>query len=214
MLSSHRFRSRYSFGTYDNRVLAARLHDRTNVRFSPPPVLHNLTDSLSFADITTEVVYARIPAALKEAVEAYAAAKGVTQTTAVADLLERGLEAVSNAASIAELEKKLAAARLELSRANVKISSLEERERNLLSTYQGLAQRIEQTVGTCPNCRKPVRGYDLLAAGRCQYCKSGLSSLLADTHTKTGLNQTEFLLLIGAIGLLLSVAYLQSKSGS
>lgn len=169
--------------------------------------------------MTTEVIYARIPANLKGALIDYAARNAMTQTTAIADLLERGLKAVTTSASIEEIERsahdlraKLATSEVQLREAQLRANAVEERERNLLSAYQGLAKRTEQTIGTCPVCTKAVRGYDLLVTGRCPQCNSGLASLLARPQEKSGLNQSEFLTLVGAVGLVLALAYLQTKS--
>lgn len=167
------------------------------------------------ADNPTAVVYARIASGLKGQVEAYANDRGVTLTAAVADLLERGLEAVSNAASVdqlqhrvAELDRQLSTARIELAEANATRSSLQERERGL----QTLAQRAEQTLGPCPLCKKPVSGFDVLVSGHCPSCGRGLASVLVGPQMK-GLDQTELLVLLGALGIVLGAAYLGSKSG-
>lgn len=166
-------------------------------------------------DSPTAVVYARIASGLKGQVEAYANDRGVTLTAAVADLLERGLEAVSNAASVdelqhrvTELDRQLSTARIELAEANATRSSLQERERGL----QTLAQRAEQTLGPCPHCKKPVSGFDVLVSGHCPSCGRGLASVLVGPQMK-GLDQTELLVLLGALGIVLGAAYLGSKSG-
>lgn len=167
------------------------------------------------ADSPTAVVYARIATGLKAQVEAYANDRGVTLTAAVADLLQRGLEAASNSASVDQLQDRLteqdhqlSTARVALAEANARLSSLQERERGL----QTLAQRAEQTLGPCPHCNKPVRGFDVLVTGHCPSCGRGLTSVLVGPQMK-GLDQTEVLLLLGALGIVLGAAYLGSKSG-
>ncbi len=172
--------------------------------------------SIVITDTSTSVVYARIASGLKAQVESYAGDRGMTLTAAVVDLLERGLEAVSNAASVDELreriveqDRQLAAARVDLAEVNVTLSSLQERERSL----QTLAQRAGQTLGPCPHCGKPVTGFDVLVTGHCPNCKRGLTSVLVGPQTK-GLDQTELLLLLGALGIVLGAAYLGSKSAS
>ena len=55
------------------------------------------------------VVYARVPDSLKQALEAHASEVRLTLTAAVVDLLGRGLQAIANEQSVAELERKLAA---------------------------------------------------------------------------------------------------------
>ena len=58
--------------------------------------------------MSTEVIYARVPVPLKEAADAYASQRGKTLTGAVVDLLDRGLAAVSDERSVAQLEANLA----------------------------------------------------------------------------------------------------------
>lgn len=166
------------------------------------------------ADSTTAVVYARIASGLKAQVEAHASERGMTLTAAVVDLLEHGLEAVSNAASVDQLreriveqDRQLSAARVDLAEANAALSSLQERERSL----QTLAQRAGQTLGPCPHCSKPVSGFDVLVTGHCPSCGRGLASVLVGPQMK-GLDQTELLLLLGALGIVLGAAYLGTKS--
>lgn len=164
-------------------------------------------------DSPTAVVYARIASGLKGQVEAYASEHGITLTAAVVDLLERGLEAASNAASLEQLrdriveqDHQLSAARVELAEATATLSSLRERERGLRT----LAQRAEQTLGPCPHCSKPVSGFDVLITGHCPSCTRGLTSVLVGPQMK-GLDQTELLLLLGALGIVLGAAYLGTK---
>lgn len=174
-----------------------------------------LSDSviLVITDKDSAVIYARIAAGLKGQVEVYAKDRGMTLTAAVVDLLERGLEAVTNAGPVEQLRERvldqdrhLSSARVELAEATAALSSLRERERGL----QTLAQRAEQTLGPCPHCTKPVSGYDVLISGHCPSCGRGLTSVLVGPQMK-GLDQTEILLLLGALGIVLGAAYLGSK---
>jgi hypothetical protein len=165
--------------------------------------------------VANPVIYARIPAGLKEAVDAYAHERSLTLTAAVTDLLERGLQAVSDAASVSELQSRVVAldrdlgvARVELAESNAALSSLRGREQEL----HALAQRADQPVGKCPHCAKPVLGTDVLLTQRCPQCGNGLSSVLWNPKM-TGLNQTELLVLLGALGIIVGAAYLQSKGG-
>lgn len=170
--------------------------------------------SLVIADSPTAVIYARIASGLKGRVEAYANEHGMTLTAAVGELLERGLEAASNAGSVDQLrdriveqEHELSIARVDLAEATAALSSLRERERGL----QTLAQRAGQTLGPCPHCSKPVSGFDVLVTGHCPSCGRGLTSVLVGPQMK-GLDQTEILLLLGALGIVLGAAYLGTKS--
>ena len=60
------------------------------------------------------VVYARVADSLKEALEAHRAARGLTLTGAVVELLEQGLQAFADEQSVSELEAKLALVTSEL----------------------------------------------------------------------------------------------------
>lgn len=164
---------------------------------------------------TNPVIYARIPAGLKEAVDSYAQERSVTLTAAVTDLLERGLQAVSDAASVSELQSRVVAldrdlgvARIELAESNAALSSLRAREQE----FRTLAQRADQPVGSCPYCRKPILGTDVLLTQRCPQCGRGLSSVLLNPKM-TGFDQTELLVLLGALGIIVGAAYVQSKTG-
>ncbi len=165
------------------------------------------------------MIYARIPETLKERVEVYAAEHALTTTSAVVDLLHGGLEAVSNAPSIARLEGRAAGLEVELGttvaklrEAEGRVAGLEEKERNIVAAYQGLRQRTDQAVGACPNCKQPIRGYDLFVTGHCPACSQPVSTLLAGSDSVGGLDQKEVLLLLGAIGILVGMAYLASKA--
>ncbi len=161
----------------------------------------------SVSDMATEVVYARVPTALKEACDAYAAQRGATLTGAVVDLLDRGLSAVSDERSIAGLEKSLA----EVTAAkNVTEAALHAAQAEL-AAVKAFAERAGREVGTCPKCHMPITGYDLLGAGACPRCSQALASLIAPAATSPTLDQRELMFLVGALGAVLGVAYLASK---
>jgi len=169
--------------------------------------------------MSAEVIYARVPSATKEAAEAHAAERGVTLTNAVSELLERGLQAISDEASVTQLERRaedlqrqLESATLQIREAEMTVQGLREREAALTSAYHALAERTAQAVGTCPHCHEAVRGYDLLVTGRCPSCNGGLVSLItAPKESRGALDETEFKVLLGALGLALALALVQSK---
>jgi hypothetical protein len=161
---------------------------------------------------TTEVAYARIPTELKTAVAAHADQHGVSQTAAIVALLERGLQADALADRVRAAEEQLAAAQTHGRDAVARVRTLEEREQTLRQTYDGLVARLERPVAKCPKCAADVRGYDLLATGQCQSCKTPLTSLLLSKSAKSTTDQTELLLLLGALGLVLTLAYVQTKA--
>jgi uncharacterized small protein (DUF1192 family) len=169
-----------------------------------------ITDSIaSIAE--TQTIYARVQPHVKEAADDYAAASGMTLANAVSELLERGLETTSNERSVGELEQQVAVLRMEL-------EAQRNREETLASVYHALSQRTAQTIGTCPSCSGSVTGHDLLVAGHCpnRECGSSLSALLGTGGTalsKGGLNDGDFKLLLGALGLLLAVAFVSQQNG-
>lgn len=157
--------------------------------------------------MATEVIYARVPTALKEAADAYASQHGKTLTGAVADLLDRGLNAASDERSIGQLEVKLARVSAEKAEAEASLQAAATR----LAALSALAQRASQRVGTCPNCSQEITGHDLLATGQCATCHQALSDLIVPERTASSLDQRELLVLVGALGAVLAIAYIASK---
>jgi antitoxin component of RelBE/YafQ-DinJ toxin-antitoxin module len=153
----------------------------------------------------TQTIYARVPDAVKEAADAYADAHAMTLASAVSDLLDRGLQAAADEHSVAELERRAA----DLS---AEVEALQRRDRAISSAYQAIAQRTQQSVGACPSCGEEVTGHDLLVVGRCPgpSCGTSLTPLLArskpSSGAKGGLDEGEFAMLLGALGLALGVA--------
>ncbi len=158
------------------------------------------------------VVYARVPDSLKQALQAHRSARGLTLNRAVVDLLEQGLQAIADEKPVAELERRLAASRSELERARARLTEAElrlhaarEREQLTAHTYTALAARARQELASCPRCREPVAGADLLVSGRCPNCGKALTSLLTPAP-RAGLESTEYLALLGALGVLVGLA--------
>lgn len=159
----------------------------------------------------TQTIYARVQPHVKEAADDYAATSGMTLANAVSELLERGLQATSNERSVGELEQQVTALRME-------VEAQRSREATLASVYRALSQRTRQTIGTCPSCGGSVTGHDLLVAGHCpnRECGSSLSALLGTgdaAPSEGGLNDGDFKLLLGALGLLLAVAFVSQQGG-
>jgi hypothetical protein len=153
------------------------------------------------------VIYTRVPEALKEAADAYASQRGTTLTATVADLLERGLTAASDEASIGALEKNVA----QLTTENTQLRTELNAATSELSAVKNLATRAARPVGSCPKCGKPISGYDLFASGHCPHCAQTLSNLLAPASPSTSLDQREFLILVGALGAVVGLALLAGK---
>jgi hypothetical protein len=169
----------------------------------------------------SQVIYARVEESLKEAVEAYRSDRGFTLTAAAVDLLERGLAAASDEASVRELTESLATASAERDAAVSELRSANGE----LGALRALAARAGHQLGTCPKteCSSPITGYDLLATGRCPVCDTALPDVLRpetsesaqidrDLTIRGGVDDRELLLLLGAIGAVVGVAYLASRS--
>lgn len=161
----------------------------------------------------TEVVYARIPQALKEALDHYAGERALTLTGAVVDLVGRGLAAVSDEMSVHELQARLLKLAAELEQAKAELGPL-----------RALNDRTQRPLGNCPDttCRAPVTGYDLLARGQCSKCGAALPDLLAlgtsgespAVEPVPNFSERDVLLLLGAVGAVVGVAYLASRGGA
>jgi len=158
------------------------------------------------------VLYTRVPEALKQALQAHAAGRGLTQTRAIVELLEQGLQASRDERSRAELEGTLARSQGELEATRMRVREAEgalaaarAREEHTARTYAAFAARARQVLARCPRCRKPLRGSDLLVSGRCPHCGKAVTELLAPAP-RAALDQTEYLALLGALGLLTGLA--------
>jgi len=159
-------------------------------------------------------IYARVPDSLKQALHAHAAERGLTLTAALVALLAQGLEAIAEKPSVAELEEKLAVAsseraqtHLRLQEAGLRLQAAREREETTAHSYRALAERTRQPLASCPRCREPVRGDDLLVSGHCPNpnCRRALSSLLLPAP-RAGFDPNGYLALLGALGIIVGVA--------
>lgn len=169
--------------------------------------LRYMTFMLSFPDMS-QVIYARVPDGLKEAADLYADKRGTTLTSAVVDLLGRGLAASSDERSVVELEAKLARAEAAKAEADARLAAAI----NELGGLRGFAQRANLQVGKCPACSQPITGYELMAEGRCRHCSGPLLDLLAPP-TNPSLDQREIGLLLGALGVALIAAAIVGGAG-
>jgi antitoxin component of RelBE/YafQ-DinJ toxin-antitoxin module len=158
-----------------------------------------------------EVIYARVADELKEAAESFAKSRGTTLTTAVSELLSRGLEAAANEGSVAELERRVRELTARLQEALSAIQLYEQRDQQWSSAYAALAERLEQPLGLCTACRKPARGYDLLVTGACRECGAGLASLFSAPREGADLDRNALAVLLGAVGLFVAIALRQPK---
>jgi len=147
------------------------------------------------------VVYTRVPDSLKQALEAHASERGLSLTRAVVELVERGLEQTADQPSSSELEQT----RVQLKQAELGLQSATQRERLTARTYRALAERARHQLGSCPGCRHPLTGSDLLVSGRCPNCGKALTTLPLPAP-RSGFDRDEYLALLGAVGVLVGLA--------
>ena len=161
--------------------------------------------------MSTDVIYARVPAELKEAAEQHAADRGYTLTAAVSELLGLGLEALHNARSIQALQQRIATLEHDLEDARVARQQEElrrqvaEQQAEMLRSVAGnWSQRAQQRIGQCPDCGAQVTGMDLLVAGTCPACKHAVNSMLMPDEPKTNrVDWSELLPILVAGGVVL-----------
>jgi len=161
------------------------------------------------------VVYARLPEALKEDLQARAAERALTVNRALVELLEQALARSAQGGSVAELEatstrltEELAQTRADLREAELRLRAAREREQLSARLQRALAERARHQLASCPRCRQPLRGSDFLVSGHCpnEQCHSPLSSLLTPTPKIGAPEKDEYLALLGALGALVGLA--------
>jgi hypothetical protein len=128
-------------------------------------------------------------------------------TGAVADLLDRGLSAAADEQSIGQLEASLARVSAEKAEAEAGLQAATTQ----LAALSALAQRASRKIGSCPSCGQQITGHDLLATGQCAACHQALSDLIVPERTAPSLDQRELLVIVGALGAVLAIAYIASK---
>jgi HTH-like domain len=87
----------------------------------------------------------------------------------------------------------------------LRVQAASEREQLIASTYAAFAERARGELASCPRCRKPLRGSDLVVSGHCPNCDEDLTSLLVPSRFGS-LVTTEYLALLGALGVLAGLA--------
>lgn len=165
------------------------------------------------------VVYARIPDELKAALDAYCEERRMKLTAAMVELMETGLDAVTNQATVESLQSRLAAAELDVATTR-ELATQAENARSAMAAqlerqsqaYELVAGRLNQPLGKCPNCKAAITGLELVVFNACQHCKKSLSSMLDPKTSAAGtLNGPEYALLIGALGLLVGMSLNPTK---
>ena len=168
--------------------------------------------------MSTTPLFVRVPDALKQALAARARERGQSLTAAAVALLERGLD-TSEEERAREREGELAACASELERMRARLAEAEaalalarEREQLTATSCRALAERARHKLAVCPQCRKPVRGSDLLVGGHCPNCDRAITALLLPRQQTGAPDRDAYLALLGALGGLVGLA-LESTSG-
>lgn len=147
--------------------------------------------------MSTATIYARVPGELKDATDQYASGRGLSLASAVADLLERGLEAAENEPSIRALEARA-----------------QEVEQGRVAA-DAMRERLKQVLGRCA-CGTDLTGNDLLLTGHCPACNRSVAGLIAGggTTDEASVNRSEVAPFIAGVGVALAViliAYTSTK---
>lgn len=161
----------------------------------------------------SQVIYARVPEAVKADVEEYADEHGVTLSSAAVDLLQRGLAAAGEERSIASLETKLAKISGEKGALEAKLQAVA----NEVGSLRSFAQRAAATtVGSCPSCHSSISGLDLLGRGLCAKCQASLLELIAPKMRSPQplLDDRAVGALIGGLGVVLIAAAVLGSKGA
>jgi hypothetical protein len=122
----------------------------------------------------TVSLYFRGSPKVRDDAEQFGVQRALTLSSALAALVERGLEAVANEDSVRALEANAQSLAQEL-------AVLQERDRGwqtMFNSLQGQLQTLK--VGRCPHCRKAVTAFDQLLARRCPACAEPMQQVLVE----------------------------------
>ncbi len=157
-----------------------------------------------------DVIFARVSAGLKGAVDAYSGQKGMTLANAVAELLARGLESSSNEDSVRNLETVVSDLRLQVAERDRQLEAerarstwSEQRERGM----QQFVQQLDQAaIAKCPQkgCDERITAIDLVVRRVCNK-GHGLTPVLERASQAPGMDSGEVMLVAGGLSLLLAL---------
>jgi hypothetical protein len=150
-------------------------------------------------DPATTTIYVRVPRVVKDGAAEHAESNGLTLTAAITDLLDRGLEAVDNESSIETLQEQLRQKDAEL--------------RETTARLRGLEALANQPLGICANCKGVITAVDVLVHRQCRNGHPLKAPDGSNAGAGSGLDESQSLLLIGAVGLLLGALVLANSTG-
>ena len=122
----------------------------------------------------TESLYLRTSTSLRDEAERYGEERGLTLSSALAVLVERGLQAVSDETSVVKIERRAQ----ELSK---EVAVLHERDNAWRTMFESLQGQLKTlAVGRCPYCRQLVTAFDQFLAHQCPWstCAQPLHQVL------------------------------------
>ncbi|MGH3085308.1 MAG: hypothetical protein ACRDNP_14890, partial [Gaiellaceae bacterium] len=159
------------------------------------------------------VLYLRLPDAAKQALQARARERELSLNATVCELIEQALAAVADERASEELERKLAASTSELEQTRTRLAETgrrlqiaRERDKTIARLQGALAERARHELASCPQCRKPLRGCDLLVSGHCPQCTRPITELLIPRPQTGAPDRDAYLALLGALGGLVGLA--------
>jgi len=118
----------------------------------------------------SESLYFRASQDLREDVDTFAARRGVTLSSAVGRLVERGLEAIANEESVKQMEDRLAQSTQELASMKVHLAAAQGEVQKWQAVIRGIEGYLRNlTVGACPHCKRQVTAYDHAVVRQCPY---------------------------------------------
>lgn len=122
----------------------------------------------------TQSLYFRASTKLKDDAEEFGEQRGLTLSSALATLVERGLEAAANERSVLRLERLA-------QKQSQDLAVLQERERNWRTWADSIQGHLRTVrVGECPACHQVVTAFDQFLAQRCPWlnCRQPLQQVL------------------------------------
>jgi Zn finger protein HypA/HybF involved in hydrogenase expression len=90
--------------------------------------------------------------------------------------------------------------------------ALEREKADLAAATDDLGQRLRRPMASCPSCHAAVTGENVLLSATCPACQASLLTLFGKDNAQ--MREADFILLVGAIGLLLALTIWQAKQAA
>ena len=162
------------------------------------------------SNLRTESLYFRASPKVRDEANRYATDNSLRLSSALAALVERGLEAVKDEPSVRALEERTQRLTSTVAQLNQQVAVLIERDQKWNAFFSSLRGQLQTIpVGKCPACHQNVTAADQVLTFRCPWptCSKPLR-----TVERTEEIPPAFAGLVGALGgLLLGLAASQSS---